>query len=309
MLNRKQKPSFSSGTRLFTLAVTLCLVFAFKLNASSAAEPVPPIRIAILPCTDIVKTFTQAQPLRAYLQKHLHRPIEILVPNTFQQFKRTIQLGEADFAFQAPHTYLLLANQYDPNNILLALTPTGESSHSGVIVALRDSGIKTITDLRGKKILFGHLFSTAKWLAPKTLLESEGIDLQKDLQDYAHGGSCESIAMNVYLGLVDAGAMCDYSFAELTENKTPRDDEVPPEALTVIATTWSIPTWVFTARKGIDEKTVSQTIAALLELDRQRLQHQGILKEMELGGFIRAKGSDFDSLRKRLSAAKIPHHL
>lgn len=103
--------------------------------------------------------------------------------------------------------------------------------------------------------------------------------------------------MNVFVGLADAGMMCDYSFAELQENKSPKDDEVPPKALVVIGTTWSIPTWVFTARKDLDKKTISKVVDALLQLNKDRPQHLEILEEMELGGFARAQESDFDGLK------------
>ncbi len=301
---RKHKPSSAINRYIFSLTL-LFTVFAFPWNAT-ATETTPPIRIAIMPCTDIVKTFTQFQPLRTYLQQQTHRQIEIVVPNTFQEFKRTILKGEAEFTFQPPHAYLLMANQYDPQNILSALTPNGESMHRGVIVAAKDSGIKKVSDLRGKKVLFGHLFSTAKWLAAKSLLEANGLDLKKDLKDYAHGGSCESIAMNVYLGQVDAGAMCDYSFDEITENSSPREDELPPEALVVIGSTWEIPTWVFAAHQDTDKEISRQVTNALLKLDRRNPEHREIMEEMELGGFIRNKDSNYDSLRKHLTTAGLP---
>ena len=305
MQPRKQKTSLSLGLRLLCLTLLL-LASVASTGSAGSTEPVAKIRIAILPCTDIVKIFARAQPLRAYLEQQTHRQIEIVVPNSLQEFKRTIQLGEADFAFQAPHAYLMLASLYDAGNLIKALTPEGASMHRGVIVTRRDSNIKKIEDLRGKRVLFGHRFSTAKWLAPKSLLESKGINLQKELKSYSHGDSCESIALSVYLGQSDAGAMCDYSFADLTENNTPTTDEVPPDALVAIGTTWEIPTWVFAARQGFDRETVTHITNALLKLDRRRPEYREILQGLELGGFVRANDHDFDALRNHLAETGPP---
>ncbi|MDH3393814.1 MAG: hypothetical protein OEL66_07380, partial [Desulfobulbaceae bacterium] len=77
MPSRKHKPSSPLLARLFAFTITFGILFSLQSNAGATGNDTP-IRIAILPCTDIVKTYTQAQPLRVYLQKILHRQIEIL---------------------------------------------------------------------------------------------------------------------------------------------------------------------------------------------------------------------------------------
>lgn len=305
MQNWEHKTSFTSGARLLGLALVLLTTLVSQTNAGET-ERTSTIRIAILPCNDIVKTFTKYQPLQTYLQQHLHRKIELLVPSSLQEFKRIIQFNETEFTFQAPHTYLKLENQYEKENLLKSLTPEGNSMHHGVIITRKDSGIKNITDLRGKNFLFGHLYSTTKWLAAKSLLERNGINPEKDLKDYSHGDCCESIAMNIYLGQNDAGVMCDYSFNEMAANTSPKDDEIPPDGLVVIGTTWEIPTWVFAARKGTNQETVAQVTNALLNLSQQRPEYSEILQKLGLGGFTRAKDSDYDSLRKNLNTPGSP---
>ncbi len=299
MRNRATPSTHLSNVYLLAIAI-FSLIASVSATDVAAAGSATTIRIAILPCTDIVKTFNNAQPLRAYLEQQTHRQFEIVVPNSLEAFKRTIQLGEADFAFQAPHAYLLLAGKYDTGNLLKALTPEGKSTYHGVLVTRRDSGIKKIEDLRGKRVIFGHPLSTAKWLAPLALLKKKGIDPAKDLKNYSHGDSCESIAMNIFLGQGDAGAMCDYSFDEIAENKSPKDDEIPSDALVVIGTTREIPTWVFAARTGVDANTIALVNNALIKLDRRRPEHLEIMKELDIGGFIRASDGDFDSLMKQL---------
>ncbi|MDH3393699.1 MAG: phosphate/phosphite/phosphonate ABC transporter substrate-binding protein [Desulfobulbaceae bacterium] len=297
---RKHQTSFTFGTCLLGLTLLLATAFTPQAGAETLRNG-SKIRIAILPCTDIAKAFTNYQPLRNYLQLRLQREVEILVPSTFQEFKRIIKFGEAEFAFQAPHAYLMMANQYKKNNLLETLTPEGTSTHRGVFITRRDSEIENIDDLRDKNIIFGHLYSTAKWMAAKTVLANNGIDIEKDLRDYSHGDSCESIAMKVYLKQADAGVICDYSYNEITANTEPRDDEIPPDGLKIVGFTWEIPTWVFSAQKDIDPQTVTQVYNVLLQLDHDKPKHLEILNNMEISGFAHATDSAYDQLRKNLN--------
>ncbi|MDH5299425.1 MAG: phosphate/phosphite/phosphonate ABC transporter substrate-binding protein, partial [Desulfobulbaceae bacterium] len=148
--------------RLPLLAVLAVLLTALLLPGTAAATGPEPLRIAILPCSEVTQTFNKFQPLAAYLAKALSRPVVILVPRSFGEFERAVQKGETEFAFQSPHTYLRLADHYDRQNLLKALTPRGTTSHHGVVVTRRDSGINRVADLRGKKLIFGHPFSTDK---------------------------------------------------------------------------------------------------------------------------------------------------
>jgi len=303
MHTRKHKSSLTTITHLVSITTLIILNICTARAHAATTKEAPHIRIAILPCADIVKTYTKYQPLKIYLQQYLHQKIEILVPSSFQEFKRIIITGEAEFAFQAPHAYITLANQYEKTNLLKSLTPQGASEHHGVIVTRKDSGIKSIADLSGKNFLFGHLYSTTKWVAAKSLLKEKGIDLNNNLKNYAHGNSCESIAMNVYLRQYDAGAICDYAFDEITENTNAKDDEIPPDGLIVIGSTWEIPTWVFATRKGVNQQTSTMVTDTLLGLNKQKPAHAKILKELDVGGFTEAQDSDYESLRKVLNTS------
>lgn len=286
-------------------AVILAVILITSGNVV-ASEANPKIRIAILPCTDIVKTFIKYQPLQKYLEHELGRKVEILIPNSLQSFKKIIRSNEADFAFQTAHVYLMLSKQYNTHIIIKSLTKKGKGSHRGVIIARRDSGIKNIEDLRGKAVIFGPAYSTAKWLAPVNLLLKNGIDPNKDLKDYSHSNSCESIAMKICLGQGDAGAICEYSYKEIADNKSPSPDEIPPDVLTVIAKTQKIPNWIFAARKGIDDLTVVRVTEALLNLNRKKSEQKEIFAKLELGGFVQTDESELKSFEKDLLFAERP---
>lgn len=280
--------------RVMVVLLTSACLYAMT---SYAEEAKTPIRIAVLPCRDVVRTFENFQPLTDYLKQTIGRDISILVPKDFVEFERVIIDGKVDFAFQLPHSYVRLCHLYNENSLLRGVTSEGEIFHRGVIVARKDSGIRKIEDLKGKVILFGPKLSTSRWVAVRLLLEEKGIDIDRDLKGYSHGQCCESVALNVYLKAVDAGAMCDYAFHGLVEEKEMEKEGMDPEQLITIGKTRPIPTWILAARKDLDIGTVTEVNSALLKLDKKDPWHKRVLEGVELGGFLKARNEDYNVIR------------
>ena len=281
--------------KLLLLTFSLCLPL---IPGQSIAAEQEAIRIGITPCTDILKTFKIFQPLSLYLQDKLNRPVQLIIPKDFYEFETLAKNNKIDFAYQAPHTYIRLAKLYNKNNLLKSLTPKGDTTHHGVVIVRKDSAIKTLADLKGKVIMFGSKLSTAKSMATKELLKNNNIDINKDLKNYIYGGSCESIALNIFLKSVDAGAICDYSFEEINDPEDTTEAEIPANQMRIIAETIEIPTWIFTALQKTDSQVVTEVFNALGELNGENEQQEHILEAAEIGGFVPANDSDYEQIRQ-----------
>jgi phosphonate transport system substrate-binding protein len=271
-----------------------------QVTSISAEVQKKPITIAVLPCTDIVMTFKKFHPLATYLTQKTGLPIRLVVPENLTKFETSLHNGEIDFALQDPHTFLKLSNLFDKDSLLRALNLEGGTTQSGVIIVRKDSGIHKVTDLKGKTVMFGPKFSASKWLAGRLLLEDNGINIEKDLKAYLNGGCCEDIAFNVYLKAVDAGVVCDH-FAGEHEDKQ-KELGIDASQIMVIAKTKDVPMKVFSARKGIDKKTIIKVRQALLNLDRHNPDDLKILFPTELGGFKGYSDGDFGLIRVMMSS-------
>ncbi len=283
------------SVRLGILASLLC--FALFLPPPVVAEE-ETVVIAITPCTDIIKTFKNFQPLVVYLQGMINRPVQLIIPKDFYEFESFVKNGKVDFAYQAPHTYVRLAHLYNQEILLKALTPEGESRHHGVIIVRKDSPVKTLADLKGKVVMFGSELSTAKCMAPKQLFRENGFDIDRDLKRYIHNGSCESIALNVFLKSVDAGVICDYSFEEINEPEDSEKGDIPAGQMRIVAETIEIPTWVFSSLKNTDSEMATRVSQALRALDRENEQHEALLEAAEIGGFVSTNDSEYNQIRQ-----------
>ena len=146
--------------------------------------------------------------------------------------------------------------------------------------------------------MFGPKLSMAKWIAAKSLLKEQGIDIDRDLKLYYHGGCCEDIAFNVYLKAVDAGVVCDDFLHEYPDNR--KELGVDTDQLAVIGKTNSVPTRVFAARKALNHDLVIQVNQALLDLDTRNASDAKILHPAELGGFFKPGNEDYIGVKSLL---------
>ena len=282
------------------LKIILALVISLPwLVSFTLAETPKPIQMAILPCENIETTFKKFYPLLRYLIQQTGLEVSLMVPTDFSTFETSLRKGEIDFALQDPHTYLMTSNLYNNEALLRALSLEGKTTHSAAVVVRQDSNIKTLSDLKARTVMFGDKSSITKWVAAKLLFAENGINIEKDLQAYSHGGSCEDIAFSVYLKAVDAGVICDHFLGEHEE----KQKELGVEAikLKVISRTKPVPTRVFVPRKDVNRDIVAKINQALLALDRKNPEHAKILFEAESGGFERAQPQDYAEVSKLMT--------
>jgi phosphonate transport system substrate-binding protein len=281
------------------IILVVAIIMSSLVSFGHAAETPKPIQLAILPCENIETTFKKFYPLLRYLIQQTGLEVNLMVPTDFSTFETSLRKGEIDFAFQDPHTYLMTINFYNNDALLRALSQEGKTSHSAAVVVRQDSQIKTLSDLKARTVMFGDKSSITKWVAARLLFAENGINIDKDLKAYSHGGSCEDIAFSVYLKSVDAGVTCDHFLGEHEEKQ--KELGVEAVKLMVISRTKLVPTRVFVPRKEVTQDIVAKINKALLKLDRKNPEHAKILFEAELGGFERAQPQDYSVVRKLMT--------
>uniref|UniRef100_A0A7C3Z2G2 Phosphate/phosphite/phosphonate ABC transporter substrate-binding protein n=1 Tax=Desulfobacca acetoxidans TaxID=60893 RepID=A0A7C3Z2G2_9BACT len=274
----------------------LLVVFLLLQSSLIAAEvPKKPLILAVLPCTDILETFKKFHPLVQFLTQETGVNLQLVVPENLTRFEVSIHNGEIDLALQDPHTFLKLENSFDQESLLRALNAEGGTTQTGAVIVRKDSGIKKLSELKGKTVMFGPKISANKWLAARLLFKENGIDIDQDLKTYLNGGCCEDIAFNVYLKAVDAGVVCDH-FGNEHGNKQ-KEMGIEADQLVVIGMTQKVPMKIMGARKGVDKEIIARIKQALLKLDRTTPEHEAILLPTELGGFCQYQDGDFTQVK------------
>jgi len=110
------------------------------------------------------------------------------------------ELGASGYA----KIYLEDPNAVEP--ILTTVQTDGSAGYYSIMVARKDSGIRTVEDLKGKKLGFADPDSTSGYLIPMvTLPQAIGTDVKSYFGETGFGGGHENLVLEVLKGTFDAG--------------------------------------------------------------------------------------------------------
>jgi phosphonate transport system substrate-binding protein len=110
------------------------------------------------------------------------------------------ELGASGFA------KIYLSNPTAVEPILTTVQTDGATGYYSIMVARKDSGIKTVADLKGKKLGYADPDSTSGYLVPLvTLPEALGTPVDQVVASTGFGGGHENLVLEVLKGTFDAG--------------------------------------------------------------------------------------------------------
>ncbi|TIO08599.1 phosphonate ABC transporter substrate-binding protein [Mesorhizobium sp.] len=116
--------------------------------------------------------------------------------------------GTLDYAELGASAYakVYLENKDAVEPILTTVQTDGSTGYHSVMVARADSGIKTLADMKGKKLGFADPDSTSGYLVPVTSLPKDiGMDVKSYFASTGFGGGHEQLVLEVLKGTFDAG--------------------------------------------------------------------------------------------------------
>lgn len=113
------------------------------------------------------------------------------------------KLAERRVHFALPNPYQTLMSETHGYRIFGKMGD--DAQFRGIILVRRDGGIQSIQDLKGKTLSYPASTALAATLLPQYFLRTRGLDPDRDLRG-VYVGTQESVILNVYYRLSDAGA-------------------------------------------------------------------------------------------------------
>jgi len=148
----------------------------------------------------------------------------VLMARDTQQMASYLRRGRVDWVTETAGTGVHLADRTGAK-LLVVTERDGVSAYHSVIFVRRDSGIRSLADLRGRSIGLQNLNSTTAYLAPVADLLGAGLNLELLLSPldrpsvesvgYVFAQSENNISTWVHKRLVDAGAYSNLDWANL----------------------------------------------------------------------------------------------
>lgn len=218
--------------------------------------------------------------------------------HNYKAFNEKLYSGHFDFAMPNPYqTILSLKHGYRVFGKM-----GDDKDFCGIILVRKDSGIRTVSDLKGEKVAYPAPTALAATMMPQYYLLTHGIDVNRDIENL-YVGSQESSIMNAVLGHVAAAATWPAPWKTFSAEHPERAGQLEVKWRTdsLINNGWVV-------RKDIPPELVDKFAAALFGLGNSASGRK-LLERLPISRFEPATDSTYAPVRdflKKFSATVRP---
>lgn len=268
-MDRKHTGDRHMMNRRKVLAGTAAVIGAFALPARSQQV----LTVGLIPSEDSRAMIANSQKMMDMLSASLGMPVKPFVAADYNGVIEALRSKRLDVAYLGPFSYVLGATVADIEAFAVAETKkAGRTSYHSKVIAHKDSGIKTVADLKGKTFAFVDPSSTSGHLFPKAGLMKAGFNTDKDFGRVIFSGSHDSNAIAVQNKKVDAAAIADRILdAAIAKGLAKRED------LVEVWTSDPIPESPTVWRKDLSPDLKKRVQAAFLQVKDIPWSDQGLL--------------------------------
>ncbi len=233
------------------------------------------VTIAFAPEINIMEQETRYLPLFNYLYQKSGIFIDMKYAASYSHLIRDLVTKRFDGALLGSFAYGLV-NAQAPLEVLGRPALNGQSFYTGILFVRKDSGIKTLQDLRGRTFSFVDRATTAGYLFPMLYFKQHGISAPEEyFGKTLFSGSHDASIMAVLNGKADAAAAKDLVLMRVGE----KDVRVALDLL-MLATSLPVPTNGLCVSQSLDWDLKEDIQKALLAMEedpegRQVLQRFG----------------------------------
>ena len=265
------------------------LLFVLALTPLPATAYTPEVlRVSAIPDenpSEILRIYT---PFVEYLSKELGMKVQFVPVVDYAATVEGLAARKLDLVWYGGFTSVQAVRRTNGQATRLVMRKE-DAEFKSVFITRKDSGIKSLADLKGKTFAFGSVGSTSGHLMPRYFLLKSGVDPERDFgQKPAFSGAHDATALWVESGKVDAGALNFLVWDKLVETK-----KVDLNKVSVFWTTPPYVDYVWTARKDLDEGLHEKISSAFLRLKYENPEHRRLLDLHRTKGYIRANDEDW----------------
>lgn len=239
------------------------------------------------------------QPVADYIKKTTGQDAEIKVIKGFDRIKNAVEKKQVDVFYADAYIYYLLDQQELVEPVVQVENLKGSIMTRSAVFVHKSSGVKTLEDLKTRKVAFVNPTSLGGYIAPRALLHKNGIDTTKDVDTVFTKNLVNSLHKTL-LQDVAAGSMCNLKF-KLMSRKIEVGD------LQTIALSEEYPENLIAARKGIDQDKLQKVAEAFRSLNTNEpgLKVLKGMKPMKIKRFVTYDPVIMDVIRNLKADAEI----
>ncbi len=276
------------------------LTLSILLAASLALAPSPQaqeLRFGFTPVLGEAEMRAEFEPLMAYLSDVLARKVGLYIAKDYGDLRTQMESGAVDVGSFSPFAYVD-AQRGGKIRIIAQSILDRSATYRGLIIARKDSGVRTVGDLEGKRFAFVDPKSASGYVYPRAMLVEKGVTPERYFKETIFAGGHDKVIAAVLDGRVDAGAIYDGALG------VAKAKGVATDVLVVLSSTDPIPHDAIAVRLGLDDTLVRKLQAALVDLDKSEAGRRVIAhSKKKLTGHVVADDSVFDVVRRTAKIA------
>jgi len=255
---------------------------AFASYSQSGNKPVVTFGINLR--STPISMYQDFQPLMDYLTETTPYRFELKLSRNYQEGLRALANGTTQISILGDVAFVEAWLRYGVTPILRPLNDEGRPFVRSAIIVPMNSPLRTIRELKGKRIAFANIHSTTGNLFPRYLLNLNGVR-HNEPGRFVSLETQDAVAKAVLRGEFAAGAVNEQVARKYED-----------QGLRVLAYSGPIPPGPIAVRKGTPKELVKAVTEALLKLDPANPVAARITRDWDESlkhGFTRANVSDY----------------
>ena len=277
--------SLSPSRTLRSLMSCALMCFGLGVHAQQV------LRVTAIPDESPTELARKFEPLGKYLESKLGMKVEWTPVTDYAAAVEALANRKVDLAWFGGFTFVQSSVRSGGKTLPLVQREE-DTAFKSVFIALKDSGITKLEDLKGKTLSFGSQSSTSGHLMPRSFLLAAKIDPDKDLKRISFSGAHDATIAAVASGKVDAGALNISVW-----NKFVEDKKVDTAAVQVIYTTPPYFDYNWTVHADMPAALRDKITQAFLDLNPATPQGAEILKLQRAAKFVPTRVENYSGIK------------
>ena len=245
------------------------------------------VTIGLIPEQNIFRQMDRYDPLASYISKKLGIKIKLKVLPRYGNFIDNFVSEGMDGAFFGSFTYALAHARLGVEVLARPVSLDGASTYYGMIFVRKDSGIKSIQDMKGKRFAFVDKATMAGYLLPRAYFQKHNLNFRTFLREVYYTGTHEDAIYDVLNRKADIGAAKNTVYERLAGA-----DRRITNKLIVLERSPEVPENGLAVRKDLDDAIKKKLKEALLGMNTDT-EGITVLKEFGARQFIETTDKDY----------------
>lgn len=281
-----------------TLMCGAAFVAALWPGAPAEAYVPKVLRVGFVPSENLQNILKKTRPVIDALHKELKIQVVPFVATDYTGIIEAMRANKLDVAFFAPGAYVL-AEKKAQALVILKAQRKGKAFFYSAVITHKDSGVKKLTDLKGKTFAFVDPASTSGGIYPKVMFMNAGMNPDRDFTRVIYAGGHDAAVLAVLNKKVDAAA----TFSNDTRGEDAAWTQFltkPGEAQSIVAVAYSkpIPSDLIAVHGQMDRTMIQKVRKVFTAMSATPQGRKQLWDLYRIDAFVDSTPADFEPVRE-----------